>query len=195
MANVLYRTVEFFAGWKESTRFFQNLIDEYNAKSILEIGSGANPTLSLNYVIEKNLEYTTNDISQEELNKAKSGYKKLLLDFSRSHMPFSIENSYDFIFSRMVNEHIKNGKKYYSNIFKALKKGGISVHCFSTLYALPFLINRLTPRFISNVLLYTFAPRNKQTNGEFRAYYSWSRGPTKTMIKRFESMTPWPEEA
>ena len=121
-------------------------------------------------------------------NKAKSGYKKLLLDFSRSHMPFSIENSYDFIFSRMVNEHIKNGKKYYSNIFQALKKGGISVHCFSTLYALPFLINRLTPRFISDVLLYTFAPRNKQTNEKFRAYYSWSRGPTKTMIKRFESM-------
>jgi len=187
--NVFYKTVKSFPGWGKAEAFFQDRIDEYNANSILEIGSGANPTISQNYAKKHDLEYTTNDINQEELDKAPSIYNKLLFDFSSANVPSSIKDSYDMVFSRMVNEHIKNGKVYYNNIFQVLKKGGITIHCFSTLFCLPFLINRITPEFISDKLLNFVSPReDNHLQGKFTAYYSWSRGPTKSMIKQFQNI-------
>lgn len=187
--KISFKTVDTFPGWKKAEMFFQKKINAFKAKSILEIGSGANPTISLNYIEKKNLEYTTNDTNVNELNKAPSAYKILLLDFSSNEIPYSLHNNYDLVFSRMVNEHIKNGKDYYSNIFKALKKGGVTIHCFSTLYCIPFLMNRILPEFLSDKLLSFISPgRNEHLHGKFRAYYSWSRGPTNKMIRRFESV-------
>jgi 2-polyprenyl-3-methyl-5-hydroxy-6-metoxy-1,4-benzoquinol methylase len=189
MPNIFYKTVKSFPGWGKAEAFFQDRIDEYNVNSILEIGSGANPTISQNFAKKHGLEYTTNDINQEELDKAPSVYNRLLFDFSSANVPSSIKDSYDMVFSRMVNEHIKNGKVYYSNIFQVLKKGGITIHCFSTLFCLPFLINRITPEFISDKLLNFVSPReDNHLHGKFTAYYSWSRGPTKSMIKQFQNI-------
>jgi hypothetical protein len=88
----------------------------------------------------------------------------------------------------MVNEHIRDGERYYRNIHDMLSPGGITAHWFSTLYALPFLINRLLPDKVTDFLLDTFSPRNRHQHEKFRAYYSWSRGPSPRMIRRFEGI-------
>ena len=49
---------------------------------MLEIGSGANPTLSPAEVSARGLRYTTNDVSAEELAKADPAYATLLLDMA-----------------------------------------------------------------------------------------------------------------
>jgi hypothetical protein len=54
------------------------------------------------------------------------------------------------------------------------------------LYAFPFLINRLLPDKLSNWLLNTFAPCDRHQHERFRAYYSWSRGPSPRMTCRCE---------
>jgi hypothetical protein len=41
---------------------------------------------------------------------------------------------------------------------------------------------------VSAVLLNVFMPRDSHKLGKFRAYYSWSRGPTPAMILRFEAL-------
>ena len=176
-----------FRGWYKSEEFLISLLEAYGARSVLEIGSGANPTLDIGGVTAKDLTYTTNDIDQSELEKAPEGYEKLCLDLCAGDIS-KIPERYDLIFSRMVNEHIANGEKYYANLFELLNPGGITAHCFSTLYALPFLANRLMPEWISDQLLNFANPRNRDTHDKFKAYYSWSRGPSKRMLRRFEGL-------
>ncbi len=176
-----------FPGWTEAESWIGGLIRRYEARDILEIGAGANPTLSLSSL--KSLavrEYTTNDVSAEELAKAAPGYATLCCDFADPALEFS--RQYDFVCSRMVNEHVRDGAAYYRNVFRALRPGGVTVHAFSTLYALPFVVNRLMPEATSSALLNAFAPRDRHQHEKFRAYYSWSRGPTRRQIRRFEAL-------
>lgn len=89
----------------------------------------------------------------------------------------------------MVNEHIKDGKTYYTNLYDLLEPGGVTAHCFSTLYTLPFVVNRLLPETLTDKLLHIFSPRADRFQHEkFPAYYSWSRGPSKRAISRFKSL-------
>jgi 2-polyprenyl-3-methyl-5-hydroxy-6-metoxy-1,4-benzoquinol methylase len=99
-----------------------------------------------------------------------------------------MHNRFDLVFSRMVNEHVSDGRNYHANIHKLLKPGGLSAHCFSTLYCLPFAVNCFVPDSLSSFLLNFFRPRDAHRLGKFQAHYSWSRGPSRTMISRFESL-------
>jgi 2-polyprenyl-3-methyl-5-hydroxy-6-metoxy-1,4-benzoquinol methylase len=180
-----YKTVKDFIGWGKTENFVKELIKNYNIKTILEIGAGANPTINAEYIKANNLDYTISDIEDIELQKAEKVYNKMVVDFSAD---INIEQKYDLVFSRMVGEHISNGKLFHNNIFKILNKGGISFHCFSTLYALPFVLNRIMPENFSDRLLSAFAPRDKDKHGKFKAYYEWCRGPSNKMIKRYKSI-------
>ncbi len=163
------------------------LIHQLNPKDVLELGSGANPTLTVDDIGEHRLHYVTNDESAEELAKAPAGFETLCHDLS--HAPLDASESFDLIFSRMVNEHVEDGEQYYRNIFKALRPGGHTVHLFSTLYAFPFLVNVAVPPAVSDRLLSFFHPWNSDDDHEkFRAYYSWSRGPSKAAISAFEGI-------
>jgi hypothetical protein len=168
--------------------FFQSLISTYNCRRILEIGSGANPTLPPRYVEANGLSYVTSDVNREELEKANSVFERLVLDLSVEKIDASLLGSFDCILSRMVSEHIRNGHQYHSNLYKMLRPGGISVHCFSTLWSAPFAVNRLLPERLTNRLLNTFSPRDRHRHEKFKAYYSWSRGPSHRMIRRFETL-------
>jgi 2-polyprenyl-3-methyl-5-hydroxy-6-metoxy-1,4-benzoquinol methylase len=109
-----------------------------------------------------------------------------VLDLSKTGL--KINKKYDLIFSRMTGEHIRDAEIVHKNIYQMINPGGYSVHCFSTLYSLPFLINKLTPDFLSDFLLKIFAPRDEHKHGKFKAYYNWSQGPTKKMINRFKEI-------
>ncbi|MCK5033347.1 MAG: methyltransferase domain-containing protein [Calditrichia bacterium] len=163
--------------------FIKEIIVKHDLKKILEIGSGANPTIDVSIVRDLNLDYTTSDIEEEELNKTDEIYNKVILDLSSGKV--DLTEKYDLIFSRMVGEHISNGEVFHKNIYKLLNPDGLSIHCFSTLYALPFLFNRFMPEGLSDILLSKFAPRDEDKHGKFKAYYSWSRGPSQKMVKRY----------
>jgi ubiquinone/menaquinone biosynthesis C-methylase UbiE len=166
--------------WYEYSAFIQSLIQEYGAQKICDVGGGANPVLSLQFVNDNQLDCTVLDISSVELEKAPKEYKKLVQDIeAESCVP---TEQFDFLVTKMMAEHLRNGKLFHKNIFSMLKPGGVAVHYFPTLYALPFLVNRLTPEWLSSVLLDMFLPRDRYQLGKFPAFYSWCYGPTPSML-------------
>jgi SAM-dependent methyltransferase len=186
--HVLYDTVANFEGWHGAPAAIEAVINRFGSKDVLEIGAGAHPTLSVDRVRTLGVRYTTNDISQDELDKADPAYIRLCHDLSGEEPPAPLCGSFDLVFSRMVNEHVSDGERYYRNIATMLRPGGISTHWFSTLYALPFLGNRLMPESLADRVLDVLAPRDRSNHGKFKAYYSWGRGPTRRMVKRLESV-------
>jgi 2-polyprenyl-3-methyl-5-hydroxy-6-metoxy-1,4-benzoquinol methylase len=185
---VSFQSVEEFPGWAKAPEFFESLLSRYNSKRILEVGSGANPTLDPEFIRKNNLAYITSDVDPEELQKADPAFERLVVDLSVKDVDPALVGSFDCILSRMVGEHVSDGRQYHANIHKMLRPGGISAHCFSTLWSLPFATNRFLPEWVGDQLLRTFAPRDRHQHGKFKAYYSWSRGPSKSMIRRFESL-------
>jgi len=183
--KLTYGTYLDFPGWNAAPGFLSSLIERESSASVLEIGSGASPTLPVHEVRRRSIRYTTNDIAPAELAKAGQEYDTLLLDMAaarRGELPL---NSFDLVFSRMVNEHIADGERYYRNIFDVLRPGGVTAHCFSTLYALPFVANRLLPERLARSALDIVSPReDPYLQDKFPAHYSWSRGPSRRMIER-----------
>jgi SAM-dependent methyltransferase len=177
-----------FLGWQRAPGFLQSLMANYGCRCILEVGSGANPTLAPDYVRDHARRYVTSDLNPEELRKADTAFEGLVLDLSAEAIDPRLSNEFDCVFSRMVGEHIRDGEQYHKNIFRVLRPGGIAVHCFSTLWTLPFAINRVLPDFLADRLLQITAPRSTHKHGRFKAYYSWGGGPSKKMIARFESL-------
>jgi 2-polyprenyl-3-methyl-5-hydroxy-6-metoxy-1,4-benzoquinol methylase len=186
--HIEFDTVARFAGWDAAPAAVSGLIREFQARRILELGSGANPTLDAETVAREGLEYTVNDISAEELAKANAVFRRLVWDASHGVPPADARSRFDFIFSRMVNEHVEDGRAYYRNIHAMLAPGGVTAHWFSTLYALPFLANKMMPEALGQFLLRRFAPRDEHRQAKFKAHYSWSRGPSARSVARFEEL-------
>lgn len=186
--RIRYDTVENFEGWSKAPDAISRIALNAGSKEILEIGAGANPTLPVSFIQANGIDYTTNDISPGELAKAAPEYKRLCFDFCGNAPGKELEERFDLVFSRMVNEHVKSGETYYKNIFRILQRGGITVHWFSTLYAFPFAVNRLVPDWLSERLLNIFSPRDRFQHDKFKAYYSWGRGPTQAMLNHFSRL-------
>jgi SAM-dependent methyltransferase len=186
--SVSYDFVDNFPGWVMAEDYFRSLIARYECRRILEVGAGANPTLSPELVQANGLSYVISDLSSDELKKTNNRFEQLVLDLSSKTIDPALTNSFDCVLSRMVAEHVSDGQQYHSNIYKVLRPGGISVQCFSTLWGLPFVANRFLPESLGRILQGIFSPRDEHFHGKFNAYYSWSRGPTKPMIRGFEKM-------
>jgi hypothetical protein len=177
-----------FPGWDGAPKFLESLVEEYDCGHILEVGSGANPTLREIYVRDRGISCITSDVEPEELEKSDSPFERLVLDLSSNQISSDLLGKFDCVFSRMVGEHINDGRQFHTNIYNLLMPGGISAHCMSTLWCLPFAANMLLPEFVSHRLLNSFSPRDTHKHGKFPARYSWGRGPTKQMIARFEEL-------
>lgn len=164
----------------------KELIVKTHSNKVCDIGGGANPLLSKEYIIHNSLNYVLLDISESELNKAPASYSKLVADISAEN--FDVQEQFDFCFSRMVAEHIKNGEQLHRNVLKILKRGGIVIHIFPTLFALPFLVNRILSQNVGLFVLNKILFRGKTNRRKFPAYYSWCYGPTKRQMRRFEDL-------
>ena len=163
----------------------RDLISRFQVRRVCDIGGGANPTLPLAEVQSLGLEYTLLDISGEELAKAPAGYRKVQADITQQDG--RIPGGFDLVLSMMLAEHVTSGRAFHRNVREMLKPGGIAVHFFPTLYALPLLANRLIPERLAGWLLDRFAPRDAR-HRKFPAFYSWCRGPTNAQIRRLESL-------
>lgn len=172
--------------WELYRQTLDQYIEKYACKSLCEIGGGAFPAISLEQVNKQELDYTILDISQVELDRAPKEYKKVLADICQPNL--ELKQQYDFIFSKMLAEHVENPRLFHSNVYKLLKPGGIALHFFPTLFSLPFLINWLVPEFVAKILFKLFVCNDPIEHKRFSVYYRWCKGPIEKQLRSFKAL-------
>lgn len=168
-------------------KLVESEIESRGATRICDIGGGANPALTPEFVAAHELDYSVLDISADELAKAPTGFHKLQADLASPS--FQAPGRFDVVFSVTVCEHIPDPPTFHRNVRTLLEPGGLAIHCFSTLYSLPFVLNRLLPESVSRRLLERVSPSRQSggVHGKFPALYRWCRGPSPRQIARLES--------
>lgn len=145
--------------------------------AVCDLGGGANPLIPLDVLGAQGLEYTVLDISEAELQKADGGYTKVVADVT-APIGSELEGRFDVVFSKMLAEHLRDGVRFHRNVFEMLRPGGIAIHLYPTLYALPFLVNRFASERLAYQILQRVAPRDSWKESKFPAYYDCCRGPS-----------------
>jgi SAM-dependent methyltransferase len=184
--KITFRSVDEFEGWYKFPSFIEELIASQPGKRVCEIGAGANPALGYDAIRRHGVTFRAVDEVECELQK--SGIQETsVCDVCApgARVPGA---PYDLIFSRMAAEHFRDPRHAYLNMREALVPGGLSVHCFATLYALPFVVNRLLPDRVTDFLWDHFAPRDRARHDKFKAYYSRCRGPIESQLQFFHAL-------
>jgi SAM-dependent methyltransferase len=174
------------SAWGEQAAIVRDIATRDGVGRVCDVGGGASPLLPLDFVEANGVDYVVVDISREELDKAPDGYAKLQADVSSPG--FSAGEPFDLVFSRFVAEHVRRPDVFHRNLHEALVDGGYAVHFFPTLWALPFVLNRILPKRLTESLLLRMHPRRapEGRHGKFPAYYRWCRGPTRRQLERLE---------
>jgi len=163
----------------------KNIVAAYPDANILELGAGRFPSFWISEMPKTIGSYTVNDISEEELSRLPEGYEKACFDVSGDAANF--RDTYDVVFSRFLAEHVPDGEAMHRNVFGVLRKGGTAFHLIPTLYAFPFVINKLLPERLTNALLATLSPR-RAISPKFPAYYSACYGNPVRMASMLKSI-------
>jgi hypothetical protein len=176
--------VSYALHWDLELRFRSELskLVDGGAKRIFDIGGGAIPALTLRRIEASGLEYVLVDESAEELRRAPAGYEGVQADVLDREALSRLVNERgpaDGVITCWAAEHIRDGERFHRNVFELLRPGGRAVHLFSTLYALPFVVNRVLSSEQSAKLLARVQPERK---AKFGVYYSWCRGPTARQL-------------
>jgi hypothetical protein len=77
---VRFRVVEEFPGWEMAPELLQQMIERFHPKTILEIGSGANPTFSIARLVT--VSTILPDRDEAELAKCDPVYSSRCIDVS-----------------------------------------------------------------------------------------------------------------
>lgn len=165
--------------------FLEWAIAASGARRICDLGGGANPLLDRDFLERMGLRCVLLDISPAELSKAPAGYERVVADIGSRDFLYQGPR-FDLVFSRMVAEHIRDAATFHRNVRELLAPRGWAVHCFPTLYAPPFLVNRMLPERMADRLLHRVQPRNRHQHAKFPAYYRWCRGPGRRAIGRLQ---------
>lgn len=184
MTEISYAATE--EAWSTFKPLIRAIADEFDLNSWCDVGGGANPLFSLPEIRAMGKTYTVLDISSLELGKAPQELNKIQADITEAEL--SLGQSFDLVFSQMLAEHVRDAESFHANIYNHLNSGGFAVHFFPTLYALPFLANRLIPERLGRRILSIVSPRDFYTFDKFPAYYRWCRGPTRDQVEKFESL-------
>jgi SAM-dependent methyltransferase len=183
--NVSFRQVDEFEGWDKFPAFIEEVIAGNSAKRVCEIGAGANPAIDRDAIGKYGLTFRAVDQVEGELVKSGRAETSVYDVCAEAPVPGA---PYDLIFSRMAAEHFRDPGCAYTNIFEALAPGGLAVHSFATLYALPFVLNRVLPDRVSDFLFNRFSPRDRERHDKFKAYYSHCRGPMESQLQFFRNL-------
>jgi 2-polyprenyl-3-methyl-5-hydroxy-6-metoxy-1,4-benzoquinol methylase len=170
------------SAWGEQDAIIRDLVAREGVHRICDVGGGANPLLSLDFVEANTLDYVVLDISGEELDKAPDGYVKFEADVCSQG--FSAGEPFDLVFSRFVAEHVRRPDVFHRNLHGALVDGGYAVHFFPTLWALPFVLNCVLVERLAKYLFLRIQPH--RAHSKFPAYYRSCRGPTRRQRERLE---------
>ena len=157
----------------------RELVGAYEAPRILELGGGRKPSFTLAELPSNVSSYTVNDISAEELALTAPEYEKAQFDVVGDIGDFA--GKFDIVFSRTLMEHVRDGEAMHRNVYKLLKPGGAAFHLGPTLYAAPFVLNKILPEVLSRKALLSFFPHRRTEYPKFPAYYSWCYGNREKM--------------
>lgn len=169
--------LHWLTGIREHEDRVRELIRDYQPRSICEIGGGRSPLFGPEEVTDLGVDYTILDISDEELELAPPGLHTLCGDICDDEI-VGDGSRFDFMFSSMVAEHVRDGDLMHRNIFSMLKPGGVAFHYMPTLFYPVFAANRVMPQRLSTWALKRFADR---PSPKFPARYSKCMGPTDAM--------------
>ena len=150
------------------------LARELGLTRLCEIGGGRNPLFTPAEAAHLGLRITVNDISAAELALAPAEFGKACFDISADLTPAQLDaDGYDLMFSRMVFEHVRDVGKAWENVHRLLNDGGVALAFFPTLYALPYVANRLIPEFASRAIVNLLYPHRSDDGAspKFPAYY------------------------
>ena len=183
---------ENFPGFERTPGFLEDYIKLYGSRCVADIGGGANPMLPQDFIAQNGIDYTVIDLSQEELAKAPASYHKICVDITAPEQEFATalgKSRFNFIFSHMVMEHIKEPTRAYENIYRALQPGGYAVHLFPMSNSLPLMLNRILPESLTRILLRIVQPnRDVDIHAlKFPAYYRMCRNPSEQFHRQLES--------
>ncbi len=147
------------------------LLELAKGKDVLEIGAGRSPLFTPEEIQTYNIRYTANDIWQSELDRITFPVQQACFDVTQN-VPDGFANQYDLVFSKMVQEHVKDGPAFYTNLHRLLRQGGVSLQFHPTLFHPVFILNYLMPEDLSSRLLKHFFPnRTWDDTPKFPAYY------------------------
>lgn len=182
-------TIEPSKAWDTGMRGYadelKRIVAAHPEAGILELGAGRYPSFRISDMPDTIRSYTVNDISEHELSLLPEGYEKACFDVSGDADNF--RDTYDVAFSRFLAEHVPDGEAMHRNVFGVLRKGGTAFHLIPTLYALPFVINKLLPERLTEALLSTLSPR-RAISPKFPAYYSACYGNPARMTRMLKGI-------
>jgi SAM-dependent methyltransferase len=163
-------------GWDNYTRVIRHLAASYGAGRLIEIGGGRSPHFAPRELVDMGVELTVNDISANELVRLPSVYRTACFDVAGDLLKSDVlPNSYDLAFSKMVFEHVQDGERAWRNLHKILAPGGVAIAFLPTLFALPFVLNKMLPDGIAERLIKLInRERNDEMSPVFPARYSKS---------------------
>ena len=124
---------------------------------LMEIGGGRGPQFTPEEAEKLGIALTVNDIDARELSLAPKGFATACFSIAGDVDP-ALEAKFDFIFSRMVFEHVKDAPQAWRNVANLLAPGGVALAFHPTLYSPPFIVNWLAPEAFSARLLKLFFP-------------------------------------
>ncbi len=163
-----------FSGFHDT---MASVADAHRPGSLLEIGAGRNPLLA-DFAANRNLSYAMNDIDAHEMSLSTASGTKLVFDIG-DILPEGLP-TFDLVVSRSVLEHVGDVEQALVNSTRLLSPTGVALHFYPTLYALPFLVNRLLPEDLSLRVLRLVAPRDEMARPKFPAKYDCCKSTHRT---------------
>jgi SAM-dependent methyltransferase len=175
-------------GWDNYTRVIRHLAKTFGARRMLEIGAGRSPLFSLNELRSLNAELTVNDISADELALLPPGYRQACFDIA-GEIAETQMGTIDLAFSRMVFEHVEDAHKAWHNVHAMLAPGGVALAFVPTLFAMPFVINRVLPDNLGERIAHALdRKRTQEEQPVFPARYNWCFTLDAPMRRRLEEI-------
>lgn len=161
--------------WYNYKSTVRHLTEALSAQRLIEIGGGRDPLFDRTEIKELGVEMTVNDISPGELAVLPEGYRTACFDVTGDLSSVGhLRGNFDLAFSRMVFEHVADGRRAWANQYELLAPGGVALAFIPTLYAVPFVINALLPDNFAAAIVKKLGPdRNEHDDPVFPAHYSW----------------------
>jgi SAM-dependent methyltransferase len=169
--------------WDNYEHVVRGLARILHAHRLLEVGGGRDPLFKADELKALGLEMTVNDISQTELDVLPDSYHKACFDVAGDISTVAhLRDSFDLAFSRMVFEHVADGQRAWSNLYQLLAPGGVALAFVPTLYAFPFVVNKLLPDDLAAKIVKLLYPnRTDDEDPVFPARYSWTYASERKM--------------
>jgi SAM-dependent methyltransferase len=172
-------------GWENFERIAFALMDEFRLTRVLEIGGGRDPAF-LAASHERGFQLVVNDIDPRELALLPAGTTTATFNIAGDIAARAdLAGAFDLVTSRMVFEHIEGVEQAWQNTHHILAPGGVALAFFPTLYAWPFVLNRLIPDALAKRIVEAVFP-HRRADGDcpvFPARYDHCFGSEKYQRK------------